>query len=127
MIKDLIRMQIIKQDSTIDISPYLNDIDNNNSNNNLVTELLNYLIIDNNIFGYTTTGEVILNQMPDELLFNKIDGETQTQIEKDTIININDTIEIYQKNHDQIILHSQLSPLRSTQIYSSVIMLQQHL
>jgi len=35
--------------------------------------------------------------MPDELLFNKIDGETQTQIEKDTIININDTIEIYQK------------------------------
>lgn len=83
--------------STIDISPYLNDTDNKNSNNNLVTELLNYLIIDNNIFGYKTTGEVILNKIPDELSFYKIDGDIQKQIEQNTIININDTIEINQK------------------------------
>lgn len=86
-------------DSTIDISPYLSDIENNNNNSNdtLTTELLNLLIIDNNIFGYTTTGEVILHTMPDVLVFNKVNGDTKVQIKSGTIIKINDTIEINQK------------------------------
>ena len=86
-------------DSTIDISSYLSDIENNNNNSNdtLTTELLNLLIIDNNIFGYTTTGEVILHTMPDVLVFNKVNGDTKVQIKSGTIIKINDTIEINQK------------------------------
>ena len=60
----------------IDISPYFSDIDNYDSNNNIITKLSEKLIIDNNIFGYIPANQIRLISIPNQIIFyngNEID------------------------------------------------------
>ena len=61
-------------DFTMDISPHLMDTGYYTEGNDLVTRLLKNLTIDNNIFGYTSTGQIKLVSIPEELLFYDLDG-----------------------------------------------------
>ena len=59
-------------DFTIDISIYLMDTGEYNSDHNLVDKLLENLSIDNNIFGYIPVEKLILVSYPEELFANPI-------------------------------------------------------
>ena len=72
-------------DFTIDISIYLMDTGEYNSDNNLVDKLLENLSIDNNIFGYIPVEKLILVSYPEELLIYNEDDEN-TLIEPGSII-----------------------------------------
>ena len=62
-------------DFEIDIYPYLMDIDDYDTGNNLFNFLIEKLKIDNNIFKYEKIDMINLVAIPDELLFyNKTDG-----------------------------------------------------
>ena len=53
----------------IDISQYFSDIDNYDSNNNIITKLSEKLIIDNNIFGYIPANQIRLISIPNQIIF----------------------------------------------------------
>ena len=63
-------------DNTIDIYPYFTDINNYDSNNNLIKELNKVLKIDNNIFGYIPTNQIKLISIPNQIKFFNGDGVT---------------------------------------------------
>ena len=73
-------------DFTMDISPHLMDTGEYISGNDLVTRLLQNLTIDNNIFGYESTGQIKLVSIPEELLFYDLDGNL---LSDESIINKN--------------------------------------
>ena len=63
-------------DSEINISPYLINSANYNSEINLVEDLLKNLVIENNIFGYVAVNKIKLISIPEEICFNKgLDSE----------------------------------------------------
>ena len=72
-------------DFTINIYPHLMDTGYYTSGNDLVTELLKYIKIDNNIFGYVAVEKIVLVSYPKELLFYKNEGDT-TLLANGTII-----------------------------------------
>ena len=90
-------------DFIMDISPHLMDTGYYNNGNDLVTRLLQNLTIDNNIFGYNSTGEIKLNYIPEELLFYKSD---ETPLSNGCIIN---------KNH---LLKQNRNKLKTDRLYS---------
>ena len=90
-------------DFIMDISPHLMDTGYYNNGNDLVTRLLQNLTIDNNIFGYKSTGEIKLNYIPEELLFYKSD---ETPLSNGCIIN---------KNH---LLKQNRNKLKTDRLYS---------
>ena len=53
----------------IDISLYLADKENYDSNNNIITKISENIIIDNNIFGYIYANQIKLIKIPDEIIF----------------------------------------------------------
>ena len=55
-------------DSTIDISPYFME-DNENNTNNIVTDLIKNISIDNNIFGYMPLKKIKLVTIPEQIKF----------------------------------------------------------
>ena len=81
-------------DFTMDISPHLMDTGSYVSGNDLVTRLLKNLTIDNNIFGYKSTGQIKLTYIPPELLFYDSD---ENQLTADCII---DSTHILKQNVD---------------------------
>ena len=58
-------------DSTIDISPYLMDTGFYN-NDNIYTELMSKITVENNIFGYVIVPKINLVSIPKEILFYNI-------------------------------------------------------
>ena len=59
-------------DSTIDISPYLMDTGFYNNINNIYTELMTKITVENNIFGYVIVPKINLVSIPKEILFYNI-------------------------------------------------------
>ena len=60
-------------DNTIDISPYIMDIENN-----LVTKLIENITIDNNVFGYKIVEKIKLISIPEQIFFyNSPDESTK--------------------------------------------------
>ena len=77
-------------DSEIEILPYLSDTENYNSTNILYNELIKYLKIDNNIFGYENAEQIKLISIPEEIqFFNSVDNSS---IENDEIMDMNSKI-----------------------------------
>ena len=61
-------------DHEIDISPYLMDVSNYNSTNNLFDYLMSKMVIDNNIFAYEKVEKIRLISICDELLLYRGKG-----------------------------------------------------
>ena len=74
-------------DGEIDISPYLSDSDSDNPDINLVTKLLENIIIDNNIFGYEIVNKIKLVYIPEEIKF--YNGEIEQELQNDDILVLN--------------------------------------
>ena len=72
-------------DSIIDISSYFMD-DNVNNENNIIKKLKDYLIIDNNIFGYEFAKQIKLITIPDHILFFNKDNK-DVQLSNNNILN----------------------------------------
>ena len=90
-------------DFIMDISPYLMDTGYYIEGNDLVTRLLKNLTIDNNIFGYTSTNQIKLISIPEELLFYDLE---ENQIMAESVID---------KNH---ILKQNKNIIKSDKLYS---------
>ena len=72
-------------DSTIDISPYFMD-DNENNDNNIVTDLIKNISIDNNIFGYAPLEKIKLVTIPEQIKFF---DNSSIQLSNGTILDTN--------------------------------------
>ena len=70
----------------IDISPYFNDIDNYDSNNNIITKLSEKLIIDNNIFGYIPANQIKLISIPNQIIFYNGHGDETSSLSNGDIL-----------------------------------------
>ena len=62
-------------DFSIDILPYIMDIESYDNNNNIFDKLIENCKIDNNIFGYEIVQKINLVYYPEELLFYTGSGE----------------------------------------------------
>ena len=70
-----------------EISLYLTDNDNYDSNNNIITKLLEGLIIDNNIFGYIPSNQIKLISIPNQIIF--YNGNETTPLSEGNILEFN--------------------------------------
>ena len=69
-------------DMEIDISPYLMDVPDYNSENNLYQFLMSKMRIDNNIFEYEKIDKINLVTIPDELLFYNMTDNIKDETKK---------------------------------------------
>ena len=67
-------------DYTLDISPYLMDTGFYSDDNNIYTELMSKMKIENNIFGYEKVEKINLVSIPAELIFYNITDGVQDSI-----------------------------------------------
>ena len=86
-------------DDTIDISPYLMDVEPYDSSNNIFNYLKSKAIIENNIFGYELVEKINLVSIPPELLFYNVTGGVQdaNPLPNDTFFDSNH--KLYQNFH----------------------------
>ena len=81
-------------DMEIDISPYFNDTDDFDNNNNIINQLQKGLTIDNNIFGYIPANQIKLISIPEQIIF--YNGDDSTQLLNGSILEFNHKLK--QKN-----------------------------
>ena len=67
-------------DSIINISPYLENALNFNSELNLILEIFNNMTIDNNIFAYESTDTMKIVSFPEEIKFYRKSGDDLEEI-----------------------------------------------
>ena len=83
-------------DSIIDISPYLMDTSNYNTNLNLIQEMYSNITIDNNIFGYIKVDQIKIVSIPEHIKFYNGTEDNQIEISSEDIIDIDINYSLYQ-------------------------------
>ena len=73
-------------DTVTSISSYLIDSDDFLSSLNIITELYNKITIDNNIFGYVQTDNIVIVSIPEGIKFYKGSGDNKELITNGTTI-----------------------------------------
>ena len=63
-------------DFELDISPYIKNADEYISSNKIYTALIDKMTIENNIFGYKSSGQIKLISIPEQLAFYSSDSST---------------------------------------------------